>query len=107
MRVEFDHLHVPVAVSGQRDRPGERAHPLDRGIDLGRIADQEGQPAAGGRDVADVDARIAAKLGRDRIFHRREALLLRVARIRFEQQVAAAGKVEAEVILYCGSHFGH
>ena len=75
----IDDLHVPVAIAGERDRLGELAHPLDRGVDLGRIADHEGQPPAGGRNVADVDARVAAQLGRNRILHRLEPLLLRVA----------------------------
>src|SRR6185369_7688913 len=66
---------------------------------LGRIAHQEGQPAAGRRDIADINARVAAKLGRDLVFLSLQPLLQRVLRIGFEQQVAAAGQVEAEVDL--------
>ena len=44
-------------------------------------------------------ARIAAQLGRDLVFHRLEPLLRRVGGVGLEQQMAAAGKVEAEVDL--------
>ena len=48
------------------DRLGQRAHPLDRGVELGRVADHEAQPPAGGRNIADLDPRLAAaKLGGD------------------------------------------
>ena len=88
IRVEFDHLDVPVAIAGQRNGLREFAHPLDRGIDLRRIAHHERQRPAGGRDVADVDLGIAAKLGRDRILHRLEP---RLQRVRLRPPRAAGG----------------
>ena len=95
--------HRPTLTSQSRvpvrpDRLGQRPQPLDRGVELGRIANDEAQPPAGGRHVADLDARLAAaKLGRDLLFHRLQPLLGGVGDIGFEQQLAAAGDVEAEV----------
>ena len=88
-------------------RLGQRAHPLDRGIDLGRVADQERQAPAGRRNVADVDARIAAKLGRDRIFLRLQPLLQRVAAASASSSKwLPPARSRPRLILYCGSHFG-
>ena len=99
MRVESTTCTSQSRLPVSAERLGELAQPLDRGVDLGRIADQERQPPAGRRNVADVDARIAAKLGRDLVLLGLEPLLQRVALIGLEQQVAAAGEVEAEVDL--------
>ena len=73
--------------------------PLDRRVDLGRVAHHERQLAAGRRDIADVDPRVAAKLGRNLVLLGLQPLLQRIALVGLEQQVAAAGKVEAEVDL--------
>ena len=58
------------------------------------------QPPAGGRNVADLDPRVAAaKLGRDLCLPSPAAAAWRRRRVGFEQQLAAAGEVEAEVDL--------
>src|SRR5262245_23135658 len=65
---------------------------------LGRVADHEAQPPAAGRHIADGDARLtAAKLGGYRFFHRLQPLLGGIGDIGLEQQLAAAGDIEAEV----------
>ena len=96
MRVEFDDLHVPIAVAGQLERLGERAHALDRGVHLRRIADHERKPPAGRRKITDVDPGIAPQLRRNFVLLALEPLLQRIPHVGFEEQVAATGEVEPE-----------
>ncbi len=95
----IDHADIPVAGAGRADRRGQRADLLHRRVDLSGIAHEEAQGAVGGRDIADVDRLRGdpAHLGADRVLHRGEARLGDVGGIRLEQDVAAAGEIEAEI----------
>ena len=99
--VAVDHLHVPVAhgaaaVHRRQDR-------LTRGVNLRGVLEHETELAASGRDIASADARIGlAQRGANRFVEHVEPLLGDLCRIGFEQQAAAAGKVEAEVDLRIG-----
>ncbi len=64
--------------------------------ELGGIADEEAQLAAAGRDLGDVDAG-PAHLAAHQLLHRLEPLAGDVGGLRLEQQMAAAGEVEAEI----------
>ena len=92
----IDDLDIPVAAAGERNGLRQVPHPLDGCIDLRGITHQEGKPSTGGRDVTDLDAWVATKLGRTESSIALQPLLQRVASIRFEQQMASTGEVEAQ-----------
>jgi hypothetical protein len=88
---------LPPSVSDYLPGWAQRTH-VNLGLDLRRIADDEAQLAAGGRDLADLDARRrGAHRPADRVFQQSGALARDVAGIRLEQQMAAAGEVETEI----------
>src|SRR3546814_16781169 len=49
-----DDGHVPVALAGDADRPGQGAHPFPGLVDLRRLAQHEAQSPPAGRYVPDV-----------------------------------------------------
>jgi hypothetical protein len=93
-----DHADVPGPLPAHADRLRLVARDLHRRIHLRRIADHEAEPPVGDRRIADLDPRRSTpRFGADRLLHQLEPLLGDVGRVRFHQQVAAAGKVEAEI----------
>ncbi len=90
--------YLPFDLAAEPDRLHLRAGGLLRLGGPGRIAHREAQLAARGREPGDPDLR-AAHLAADHVLHRLEPLAGDVVGLRLEQQLAAAGKVEAEIDL--------
>ena len=89
---------LPVLLAAERRRLGLLAGDVERLLELDRIADREAQPALGGGDLGDLDSG-PAKLAPQRVFEALHPLPRDVVGLAFEQQLAAAGKVEAEIDL--------
>src|SRR3546814_22436 len=77
-------------------------------VDLRRLAQHEAQSPAAGRYVADVDAPALAlpQFGPDALLDHLKPLLCDVAGVGFQQDVAAAAQVEAEVYLFARHESG-
>src|SRR3546814_1714390 len=95
----LDHLDVPFSRPGHaRAAAGDAQQPLARGVDLARVADHEGEFAAADRDVADADPWLgAAHFGQHLLAHLLEPRTGEILGVGLEQQIAAAGKVEAQI----------
>ena len=83
--------------SGQPDRLGLRRASVERGIDLRSGRGPGSAAARRWSKYRRSSTRLAAKLGRDLVFHRLAAAAWRRRAIGLEQQLAAAGEVEPEV----------
>src|SRR3546814_12109100 len=87
-----------VCSSDRRAAAGDAQQPLARGVDLARVADHEGEFAAADRDVADADPWLgAAHFGQHLLAHLLEPRTGEILGFGLEQQIAAAGKVEAQI----------
>ena len=87
---------LPVGRLGEADRLRLVAREPRGFAGLGGVADRKAQQSALGGKAADLDAG-AAHLGPDQIFHRFEPLAGDIVGLRLEQQMAAAGEIEAEI----------
>ncbi len=94
----IDNRQVPFA--GQAGAIDQRQQQFARAINLRRVVENKTEPAARCGDIADADARFGiAHRGTNRFFHILEPLRGHLVAVRFQQDVAAAGEVEAKIDL--------
>ena len=101
IRSQDGQLDMKLAMPKELGGPGGATNPeqlFAGGIDLARVAQQERDLAAAGGDVTRFDTgRGATEFRLHLVAHRLQPRFGEVRRIRLEQQVAAAGKVEADL----------